>query len=605
MKRFLPILVLLLLGAWGLVTVAYAETPTPTPTDIATPTVTPTATPVPSVTGLHMSDSPAGPPVTQFPYGTTIVYVVFDYANAQNTGFRVRVYPPWATGPGDWIFNQVSSYTGTGTASIAVTYPGGVFPADPPPDNPYRTLLSMVLGDYEVPRGDVEWRVIPPTPTPSPTAPTPTRTPTGPPPPTATPTNTPTPTGTSTPTGTPTPTWTATPIPRPTIANGDFETGSLDPWTLCGVKPPTITSAQAHGGRYSALLGTVGFGQEPYGDSCLYQAITIPANAISANLTFWYMPVSQDENIYSDWQEAEIRNEQGIREERIFKVCANTWQWTPVFYDLTLYKGRTIQLWFNVRQDGWYDPTAMYLDDVKVDVAMPPEPTATFTPTPTPTPTATHTATLTPTPTSTHTPTSTATPPATATATPTATTLPTSTPTATPATGTLCISVFNDLNGDGQQNLEEPWLAGAVITVSTPAGVLVETYTTDAVNQPRCLMGLPPGDYRVQEQNPPGYVLTTGGSDWLVRVLAGQTHEIFFGAWIPTTPTPTGTGLPPTNTPTLTPTPTLTITPTGTSWPPTSTPTTTSTHTLTPTSTPTMRRYYIYMPIIMVGYQTN
>jgi bacillopeptidase F (M6 metalloprotease family) len=81
----------------------------------------------------------------------------------------------------------------------------------------------------------------------------------------------------------------------------------------------------------------------------------------------------------ADWQEAEIRNEQGNRLERIFRVCDNTWQWASVSRDLTLYRGQTIQLWFNVHQDGWYDPTAMYLDDVKVDVAMPPGPTATFT----------------------------------------------------------------------------------------------------------------------------------------------------------------------------------------------------------------------------------
>jgi hypothetical protein len=131
-------------------------------------------------------------------------------------------------------------------------------------------------------------------------------------------------------------------------------------------------------------------------------------------------------------------------------------------------------------------------------------------------------------------------------ATPTAT--PTNTLTPTPANGTLCVSVFNDLNGDGQQNLEEPWLAGALITVSTPGGVLVDTYTTDDVHQPRCLMGLPPGDYRVQEQNPPGYVLTTGSSSWLGLVFAGHVSSIAFGAWLPPastrTPTPTATFTP-------------------------------------------------------------
>jgi hypothetical protein len=589
MKRFLLLVALPLLGALGLVTVAYADTPTPTPT----------ATPWPSFTNLHMSDSPAGPPVSQFPYGTTVVYAVFNYADAQNTEIRLKAWLPREGGAPFFVGDF--TYTGTGTASITVTHPSGVFPANQPSELAYFANLYLVSVAGDLFMDSAEWRVIQPTPTPSPTAPTPTWTPTGPPPPTATPT------GTPTSTGTPTPTWTATPIPRPTIANGDFETGNLDPWVLCGVQRPAVVTEVAHGGRYSALLGTVGFGQEPAGDSCLYQAISIPANAISATLTFWYMPVSQDDNVYADWQEAWIRDEQGkTLDPPIFHVCDNTWQWTPVFYDLTLYKGRTIQLWFNVHQDGWYDPTAMYLDDVKVDVALPPEPTATFTPTPTATPTATPTTTSTPTATSTRTPTLTATPTPTVTPTPTGITPPTSTPTVTPATGTLCISVFNDLNGDGQQNLEEPWLAGAVITVSTSGEVLLETYTTDAVHQPHCLPPLPPGYYYVREQNPPGYVLTLGGSLLLVPVMAGQRHDVPFGAWIPPTPTPTGS---PMITPTPTPTSTSTATPTATGQPsatPTGTPSPTvsptATTTSTPTSTLTSRRYYIYLPIILVRY---
>ena len=135
MKRFLFLVVLLLVGVLGLVTVADAETPTPTPT----------ATPLPKFTGLHMSDSPAGPPVSQFSYGITTVYAVFDYTDAQDTEIRLKVFPPWAAGPNDWFFNRTYTYTGTGTASITVTYPSGVFPADPLPEQPYRTILYLSL----------------------------------------------------------------------------------------------------------------------------------------------------------------------------------------------------------------------------------------------------------------------------------------------------------------------------------------------------------------------------------------------------------------------------------------------------------------------------
>ena len=178
----------------------------------------------PRFMGLHMSNSPVGPPVSQFSYGITTVYAVFDYTDAQDTEVRLKVFPPWATGPEDWFFNRTYTYTGTGTASITVTYPSGVFPADPLPENTYRTILYVVVAGNDTPTASAEWRVIPPTATP-------TWTPTGPPPPT----------------NTPTPTRTATSIPSPTLANGDFETGSLAPWILCGVQPPTIASSQAMG----------------------------------------------------------------------------------------------------------------------------------------------------------------------------------------------------------------------------------------------------------------------------------------------------------------------------------------------------------------------
>src|ERR1700746_2164446 len=51
------------------------------------------------------------------------------------------------------------------------------------------------------------------------------------------------------------------------MANGGFETGSFSPWVIDGTNPtPVVTTAQAHSGTQSALLGTVS-GPEPLGDS--------------------------------------------------------------------------------------------------------------------------------------------------------------------------------------------------------------------------------------------------------------------------------------------------------------------------------------------------
>jgi hypothetical protein len=135
--------------------------------------------------------------------------------------------------------------------------------------------------------------------------------------------------------------------------------------------------------------------------------------------------------------------------------------------------------------------------------------------TPTPTPTATPTATPTTTPT------------ATPTSTPTST--PTNTPTATPATDSICILVYNDLNGSGQRDSGEPLLAGATITVTNYSGAVVRVYTTDGVHEPYCFTGLTPDSYRVEEQNPAGYPISTTPDLLLTSVSSGDTIAVSFG----------------------------------------------------------------------------
>ena len=70
---------------------------------------------------MHMSDTPYGPPVTQFASGTTAVYVVFSYFDMEGDEIRVRIYDQ----VGSILFEQVQAYTGAGTESIEVSGPGG------------------------------------------------------------------------------------------------------------------------------------------------------------------------------------------------------------------------------------------------------------------------------------------------------------------------------------------------------------------------------------------------------------------------------------------------------------------------------------------------
>ena len=147
-----------------------------------------------------------------------------------------------------------------------------------------------------------------------------------------------------------------------TLSNGGFETGDLSCWTTGGVYIPFTSTVQKHSGSYSAQLGA-STAPEPNGDSSIYQTINVPSNLTQATLTFWYWPSSTDTITY-DWQEAQVRNSSGTMLAQIMKVCSNTHAWTQVTFDLTPYKGQTIQLYFNAHGDGYGDLTYMYLDDV-------------------------------------------------------------------------------------------------------------------------------------------------------------------------------------------------------------------------------------------------
>jgi hypothetical protein len=211
-------------------------------------------------------------------------------------------------------------------------------------------------------------------------------------------------------------------------------------------------------------------------------------------------------------------------------------------------------------------------------VYCPAVPTATPTQTSTPTKTPTLTATQTATPTLPPTPTNTLSP------TPT----PTQTYTPTPVPGQIAGQVWNDLNGDGAMDPNEPGLAGATLylySLANPSSPVRPPITTGGDGGFQ-FADLPPGWYSLMRANPPGYLSTTGDAlDLLLP--SGATIRVSFGAWIPVTVTPT-------DTPGPTFTPTRTATPTAT---PSATPSVTPTPTRTRTGTPT-DRHRIFLPIV-------
>jgi hypothetical protein len=207
---------------------------------------------------------------------------------------------------------------------------------------------------------------------------------------------------------------------RDIIINGDFESDAG--WeSLIPNRPLVYSTDHYRSPTHSLFLGLSPGAQDVQNFSSAVQLVTLPSNIVSATLSFWVWPESDDpsgDRQRLGWLDA----------DRVFQsiLWSNSGMdaraWVPVEVDLLGFAGRSFYLYFNVYNDGdGQGLTRMYLDDVSLtycrSVEVTPTPSATITPT------ATVTATLTATPPS-PTPTWTPTPVATATATPTATPVP-------------------------------------------------------------------------------------------------------------------------------------------------------------------------------------
>ena len=89
------------------------------------------------VSTAHLSDTPDGQAMTQFPSGTTIVYAIFEYADMPEELIKVRVYDNY----GSILFEQTQSYTGSGAESVATTTSEGYFPDG-------RYVTNFYRGEY-------------------------------------------------------------------------------------------------------------------------------------------------------------------------------------------------------------------------------------------------------------------------------------------------------------------------------------------------------------------------------------------------------------------------------------------------------------------------
>jgi subtilisin family serine protease len=179
-------------------------------------------------------------------------------------------------------------------------------------------------------------------------------------PPTATPTNPPGPTATPVP-----PTATPPPGGAELITNGGFE-GGASPWVLSG------NSYHSTGGYPRSGTGYTVHGAYNFASGTMYQQVSIPSSAPTANLTLWLNVTSSETTttVKYDYLYVEVRNTSGALLQTL-ATYSNLDKGTIGAYsqkgafNLSAYKGQTVRVQFRATTDSSL-ATSFRVDDVSL-----------------------------------------------------------------------------------------------------------------------------------------------------------------------------------------------------------------------------------------------
>jgi hypothetical protein len=164
------------------------------------------------------------------------------------------------------------------------------------------------------------------------------------------------------------------------IGDGGFETGGAWQLGATPVPPEYVTDTKHSGARSLALGITQGANAASY--SSAKQSVTIPAGATEARLSFWFY-ATVGAQAGADKMQLVLLNPDGTTLTVLWTSSSNNPVWSQLTHDVTPWRGRTVQVYFNVINDGAGGATGMFLDDVSLAVC-----TDTLLATVTPPPTA-------------------------------------------------------------------------------------------------------------------------------------------------------------------------------------------------------------------------
>lgn len=103
------------------------------------------------------------------------------------------------------------------------------------------------------------------------------------------------------------------------------------------------------------------------------------------------------------------------------------------------------------------------------------------------------------------------------------------TPSPKPGVGTLCVLLFDDINGDSIRQESEPSIPDGAISFGDRSGTVSQAVTTQAGTEHQCFENLPEGIYTVSVAVPEGYNPTTA-SDIEAELNALDQFYVNFGA---------------------------------------------------------------------------
>ena len=152
------------------------------------------------------------------------------------------------------------------------------------------------------------------------------------------------------------------------VVNGGFETGDFTGWSRLSTNPlATIVTDTVRTGQFAGRVGKIDASSTVSGFSSMQQNFTIPANALTATVSFERYRYSSDLN---DLQYVAVMSGTAVADYLVYEHVDDP-QWHNAQFDLLPYAGQTIGLRFSVWNKTSAGVTGMIVDDVKLNVCVP------------------------------------------------------------------------------------------------------------------------------------------------------------------------------------------------------------------------------------------